>query len=166
VPTPASSDGTPEAQSTGSTRNSANLGRLISDYGGLLEAFRERAQELEISRKGIDEIAGWADGYAGKLLTGAAAKRRKIIGPLSLELMLGVLGLKILLIEDDAATARTIALRTPVSRNQRVLEMCAESRRRYCHIRMLRRLLLPGVCGLGHARARRIGRFGQQVLTS
>jgi hypothetical protein len=91
---------------------------LISDYGGPLEAFRERAQELEISRKGIDEIAGSADGYAGKLLTGAAAKRRKIIGPLSLELMLGVLGLKILLIEDDAGTARTIALRTPVSRNQ------------------------------------------------
>ena len=34
--------------------------------------------------------------------------------------MLGVLGLKILLIEDDAATARTLALRTPVDRaNQR-----------------------------------------------
>ena len=32
--------------------------------------------------------------------------------------MLGALGLKILLIEDDAATARTLALRTPVQRNQ------------------------------------------------
>src|ERR1700676_1054575 len=32
----------------------------------------------------------------------------------SLEAMLGVLGLKILLIEDDAATARTLALREPV----------------------------------------------------
>jgi hypothetical protein len=97
----------------------ANLGRLIPDYGGLLEAFRERAQELELSRKGIDDIAGWADGYAGKLLAGAAAKRRKIIGPLALELMLGTLGLKLILVEDPEATARTLAMRgEPVQRNQ------------------------------------------------
>jgi hypothetical protein len=96
----------------------ANLGRLISDYGALLEAFRERAKELEISREGIDEIAGWADGYASKLLGGAAAKRRKIIGPLSLGLMLGTLGLKLILIEDPEATARTLTRRKPVDRNQ------------------------------------------------
>jgi hypothetical protein len=36
--------------------------------------------------------------------------------PVALESMLGVLGLKILLIEDEAATARTLALRTPVDR--------------------------------------------------
>jgi hypothetical protein len=40
--------------------------------------------------------------------------------PVGFESMLGVLGLKILLIEDEAATARTLALRTPVDRsNQR-----------------------------------------------
>ena len=34
--------------------------------------------------------------------------------------MLGTLGLKLVVIEDDAATARTLALRTPVDRaNQR-----------------------------------------------
>jgi len=97
---------------------SARLGRLISDYGGLLEAFRERAKELEISREGIDSVAGWADGYAGKLLGGAAAKRRKIIGPVSLELMLGALGLKLILVEDPEATARTLARRDPVDRAQ------------------------------------------------
>ena len=96
----------------------AHLGRLISDYGTLLEAFRERAKELEISREGIDEIAGWADGYASKLLGGAAAKRRKIIGPLSLGLMLGTLGLKMILIEDPEATARTLKRRAPVDRRQ------------------------------------------------
>jgi hypothetical protein len=38
----------------------------------------------------------------------------------ALESILGVLGLKILVIEDDAVTARTIALRKPVDRaNQR-----------------------------------------------
>jgi hypothetical protein len=103
----------------------ANLGRLISDYGALLEAFRERAKELEISREGIDEIAGWADGYASKLLGGAAAKRRKIIGPLSLGLMLGTLGLKLILIEDPEATARTLKRRAPVnSRQQRFGNVC------------------------------------------
>jgi hypothetical protein len=41
--------------------------------------------------------------------------------PIGLEAMLGVLGLKILLIEDETATARTLALRTPVDRaNQRI----------------------------------------------
>jgi hypothetical protein len=94
---------------------SASLGRLIPDYGGLLDAFRERARELELSRKGMDEIAGWTDGYAGKLLGG---KRRKIIGPLALELMLGTLGLKLILVEDPEATARTLAMREPVQRNQ------------------------------------------------
>lgn len=38
--------------------------------------------------------------------------------PVALESMLGVLGLKILLIEDEAATARTLALRSPVQSSQ------------------------------------------------
>jgi hypothetical protein len=38
--------------------------------------------------------------------------------PIGLEAMLGTLGLRILLIEDEAATARTLALRTPVQSNQ------------------------------------------------
>lgn len=97
---------------------SAKLGRLISDYAGLLEAFRERANELQISREGIDDIAGWADGYASKILAGAGAKRRKVIGPLSLEPMLVTLGLKLILIEDPEATARTLARRNPVDGRQ------------------------------------------------
>jgi len=45
--------------------------------------------------------------------------------PVSLEAMLGTLGLKILLIEDAAATARTLALRTKVnSSNQRFGNRC------------------------------------------
>jgi hypothetical protein len=35
--------------------------------------------------------------------------------------MLGTLGLKIILIEDEAATARTLALRVPVDRSQQRL---------------------------------------------
>jgi hypothetical protein len=45
--------------------------------------------------------------------------------PTALENMLGVLGLKILLIEDEAAAARTLARREPVdSANQRFGNTC------------------------------------------
>jgi hypothetical protein len=51
--------------------------------------------------------------------------RQKKVWPVSLELMLGALGLKILLIEDDAATARTLERRVPVDRaNQRFGNVC------------------------------------------
>jgi hypothetical protein len=101
----------------------ANLGRLITDYRGLVDACRARADELAISRLEIDRLGGLPVGYAGKLLGkdgGLPGKEHKKMWPRSLELMLGVLGLKIILIEDDVATARTLALRTPVDRaNQR-----------------------------------------------
>jgi hypothetical protein len=101
----------------------ANLGRLITDYRGLVQACRVRADELELSRLEIDRLGGLPVGYAGKLLgkdSGEPGRKHKKMWPIALESMLGVLGLKILLIEDDVATARTLALRTPVDRsNQR-----------------------------------------------
>ena len=106
----------------------AELGRLITDYRGLVEACRARADELAISRLEIDRLGGLPVGYAGKLLGKDGAlpgKEHKKMWPRSLELMLGVLGLKILLIEDNVATARTLALRTPVDRaNQRFGNVC------------------------------------------
>jgi hypothetical protein len=87
----------------------------------LVETCRARAEELEISRSEIDRLGGLPAGYAGKLLGkdgGEPGRKNKKMWPIALESMLGVLGLKILLIEDDAATARTLALRTPVERNQ------------------------------------------------
>jgi hypothetical protein len=99
----------------------ATLGRVITDYRTLVETCRARADELEISRLEIDRLGGLPTGYAGKLLGkdgDAPGRKHKKMWPVSLESMLGVLGLKILLIEDDAATARTRALRTPVQANQ------------------------------------------------
>src|SRR3982074_1211320 len=75
-----------------------NLGRLIGDYRGLVETCRERAEELEISRSEIDRLGGLPSGYAGKLLGREGVKRKKRMWPGSLEAMLGVLGLKILVI--------------------------------------------------------------------
>jgi hypothetical protein len=100
----------------------AGLGRTIADYGTLVTICRARAVELGLSRLEIDRLAGFADGYTGKLLGKRSVedvgrprrKSSKKLWPVALEGMLGVLGLKILLIEDDAATARTLALRKPV----------------------------------------------------
>jgi hypothetical protein len=114
---------TPANPPTISKRTSASLGRLITDYRTLVETCRARADELELSRLEIDRLGGLPVGYAGKLLGkdgGAPGRKHKKMWPVALESMLGVLGLKILLIEDEAATARTLALRTPVDRsNQR-----------------------------------------------
>jgi hypothetical protein len=117
------SNGKRAAAPTVSKRNSANLGRLITDYRTLVDTCRARADELELSRLEIDRLSGLPTGYAGKILGkdgSEPGKKHKKMWPIALESMLGVLGLKILLIEGDAATARTLALRTPVDRaNQR-----------------------------------------------
>ena len=95
------------------------LGRLITDYRTLVETCRARADELAISRLELDRLAGLPVGYNGKLLAkDGAGPRKKKMWPIGLEAMLGTLGLRILLIEDEAATARTLALRTPVQSNQ------------------------------------------------
>jgi hypothetical protein len=97
----------------------ATLGRVFTDYQTLVQTCRQRADELGLSRSEIDRLGGLPAGYAGKLLgKDGGGQRKKKMWPVSLEAMLGVLGLKVLLIEDDAATARTLALREPVQRNQ------------------------------------------------
>jgi hypothetical protein len=93
----------------------AMLGRIVNDYHGLIEICRQRAAELEISRSGIDVISGLAVGHAGKIL---GKNQKKRLGIVSLGLMLESLGLRLLIIEDEAATARTLRLRNPVDRAQ------------------------------------------------
>ena len=106
----------------------ATLGRVITDYKTLVEICRQRADELAISRLEIDRIGGLPSGYAGKLLGkdgGEPGRKNKKIWPIAMEAMLGALGLQILVLEDAAATARTLALRTPVDRaNQRFGNVC------------------------------------------
>jgi hypothetical protein len=97
----------------------AKLGRAFSDYRTLVEICRARADELELSRSELDRLSGLPAGYSSKLHGRDGAERRgKKMWPFSLEAMLGVLGVRIVLIEDDAATARTLALRVPVDRSQ------------------------------------------------
>jgi hypothetical protein len=77
----------------------------------------------------LDRLAGLPAGYSGKLLGNvencAKARNKKRAWPIGLEAMLGALGLKIVMIEDEAATARTLALREPVDhRQQRFGNVC------------------------------------------
>ena len=102
------------------------IARPIPGYKGLVETCRARAEELGVSRLEIDRLGGLPSGYSAKLLgRDGAAPKQKRMWPIGLESLLGVLGLKILLIEDEAATARTLALRIPVDRaNQRFGNVC------------------------------------------
>jgi hypothetical protein len=101
--------------------------RPCMDYSDLINGLRDRAVALELSRQETDEIAGFHDGYASKLLSLVPAR---IFGPVSLGPTLQTLGLCILLVEDTAATARTIAKRTPVdASNQRMGNKNARAKR-------------------------------------
>jgi len=88
----------------------SSVGRLISSYAEVIDAFRARADELEISRLEIDHLSGLASGHSSHLL---AKKYTKRLGPVSLLLMLDTLGLRLLVVEDPYLTARTIKRRTP-----------------------------------------------------
>jgi hypothetical protein len=75
------------------------------DYQSLQDGLRARAADMGISRRVLDEISGLGDGYSAKLLCG---RPTRIFGIVSLGLILQSLGVKIILVEDPEATARTI----------------------------------------------------------
>jgi hypothetical protein len=99
------------------------IARPIVGYSGLVETCRQRADELALSRLEIDRLAGLPAGYSGKLLgKDDGVPRKKRLWPASLELVLGALGLQIIVIEDHAATSRTLSRRIPVDRVQQRFE--------------------------------------------
>lgn len=85
--------------------------RACSDYLDVIRGLRERADQLQISRNSIDEISGLSDGYAAKLLSIPPVKT---IGMMSMAPLFETLGVRLILVEDTAATARTIERRKPV----------------------------------------------------
>jgi hypothetical protein len=74
----------------------------------------------------IDRLAGLPTGYSAKLLgKDDGVPRKKRMWPSSLEAILGTLGLQIIIIEDHAATSRTLSRRIPVDHcNQRFDNKC------------------------------------------
>jgi hypothetical protein len=89
------------------------IGRAITNYDEVLDAFRDRADELEISRQEIDRLTGLADAHASMLLT---KSHMKLFGPVSLPLMMAVLGLRFRVEEDPKQTALTLRRRERRSR--------------------------------------------------
>jgi hypothetical protein len=89
-----------------------SVGRLIATYDEVIAVFRARADELELSRLEIDRLTGLGDAHTSHLL---AKKFTQVFGPVSLPLMLDVLGLRLLVVEDPELTAKTLKRRTPRS---------------------------------------------------
>jgi hypothetical protein len=80
--------------------------RVIATFGSyaeMLEAIRERVNELQIQGERFDDYAGLPTGYLSKLV-GARPIRR--LGMVSFAPVLSGLGLKCQFIEDQAATER------------------------------------------------------------
>jgi hypothetical protein len=75
----------------------------VSSYEEMLTALRNRVTELQINGERFDEYAGLPRGYLSKLI-GANPVRR--IGACSFQPVLAGLGLRLLVIEDNAATER------------------------------------------------------------
>jgi hypothetical protein len=78
----------------------------VTRYSDLHRIMRERAVEIGISREVLDDISGLPDGWSSKVL---APKPIKNMGELSLSEMLPTLGLRLAVMEDKEALARTLA---------------------------------------------------------
>jgi hypothetical protein len=100
------------------------VARTIADYAEFLQAIRDRADEMQMSRLEIDHQAGLQDGYSGKTLGPA---KRRAYGMRSLGPTLGALGLRLLLVEDTAQTEKILARRQPRERPVRQTPACAVS---------------------------------------
>jgi hypothetical protein len=76
---------------------------IVRDYAGLVECLRRRAEELDVSRMTLDDVAGLPSGLTGKILGGAHVKK---LGRLSLGGLLGALGLELVVRENPDALER------------------------------------------------------------
>ncbi|MGY8705122.1 hypothetical protein RAD16_05185 [Bradyrhizobium sp. 18BD] len=92
--------------------------RQVHDYDGLRDAVRARVDQLNITRKCLDEVAGLPAGFSGKLLARGQAKDVKRFGLISLGLVLQATGLRLLLVDDREALARVEPMYEPRVANQ------------------------------------------------
>jgi hypothetical protein len=84
----------------------------VSSYEEMIAALRQRVAELQIHGERFDEFAGLPEGYLSKLIGPHPVRR---IGLQSFQPLLAGLGLRLLVIEDQAATER---LKRLAPRNQ------------------------------------------------
>src|SRR5262245_40784535 len=138
------------------------LAEVVS-YADLHHAMRARAEELEVSRQTIDDLAGLQDGYASKLLCDPPVKR------LSWDfaaIILPALGLKLALLEDQDALAKLQHRMTRRrGRSVRVaLGLSPQDRARALHLEQCRRGGEQRAAKLSARRRSEIARLGAQSL--
>jgi hypothetical protein len=77
----------------------------VTDYDGLIEAIRQRIKQRRIAVGGEDtaKVAGLPDSYLAKLTSPQPIRR---LGAISMGPVLGLLGLKLLVVEDEEALKR------------------------------------------------------------
>jgi hypothetical protein len=75
----------------------------IRSYEELVAALRERAEALAVSGATLDEVCGFSDRYASKVL---GLHPGRALGPMSLTGLLGGLGAVLILCEDEEALAK------------------------------------------------------------
>ena len=114
------------------------MNRIVGEareYDELVAALRTRIAELQTTHASVDDISGLQSGYTGKLLGPAAVRG---FGRTSLGPILGALGLKILVAEDETGARitsrlkrreRTAVYAKPPSIAARVLDETGKTRR-------------------------------------
>jgi hypothetical protein len=90
----------------------------VREYSDIHRAMRARAEELNLSRLTIDDIAGTPEGYASKVL---APQPMKCAGHKSLLPLLGALALKLVIVEDPDALAQITQRMKPADRERQRL---------------------------------------------
>lgn len=136
----------------------------IGSMADIHEALRARFDALELSRTTIDAAAGLADGYASKLLANPPIRG---FGDVSLFPTLEVAGLRLALIEDPEAAARTAKLQKRARSQVRC--QAAGTRRMIAAIRpaVLRELGAKGgkarMAKLTPAERRRLGKLAARA---
>lgn len=75
--------------------------RLVRTDADLVEAYRARIRELQITHETVDAIAGWAPGWCSKIMCGM-----KKPGQRTRDIMNEVLGIAQVIVEDSETAAR------------------------------------------------------------
>jgi len=129
---------------------------VIHDYPDLLDVLRARAAERQITVGGEDtsEVSGLPIGYVQKLIGPRPVRR---IGMTSFGPILGVLGLKLIAVEDTEAVKR-IGSRLKKRNENLVRAGCLEFKLTNRHMRKIRR---DG----GNARMEKLGEEGRKEFS-
>jgi hypothetical protein len=75
----------------------------IRDYFDMQAIIRDRAAAFQVTREGLDDVAGIPNGYAAKLL---APYPIRFLGPKTMGPVLEALGLKLIAVEDPEAVSK------------------------------------------------------------